>query len=866
MKNKTSKKIHMVCNAHLDPVWLWHWEDGVTEALSTYHIAADFCDEYPDFVFNHNESLLYAFVQKYDVDLHKRIKALVKRGQWKIAGGAYLQPDVNGTSGESHIRQFLFGLKYFKGEFKQRPRTAYNFDPFGHSEGFQQILQECGFSAYIFCRPDYGTYELPVGSFRWKDRSGSEVVARRSDDGYNSRPEDQEKQLGKWTEHYKDEEETMLLWGIGNHGGGPSLETYCQIESFFKKNKLLELVHSSPDDFFKKILKNKDSLPQVQGEIQNSFPGCYTSMSRVKRAHRDCEGLMATAERLAALAWWFDATPYPQKSLESAWKDILFCEFHDILPGSGVPIVETDTLTMMGRCTEILRRSRFDSIMHVLQGEPAPKGKEVPVFIINPHGFALKSIVEFELQLDQLLVWQENVSINLKKGNRNVAFQRISQENNLGTSWRVRLAVHVDLKPFEILRLDASYNTKKEDAHTLPSTNTKTLKIKGENITWQISPKTGLIEQVLQKGSKESLVKKNSFRPVVFQDHDHSWTTADPQQMEGPYCWAQAPRWKKVTAAFKLATKKQMQEISPLACDKWSKKAQNSALPVRIIEDGDVCTVVEAAFTLEHSVLVRHYVIDRKFDTLEIRDRVFYRHKDHMLKLEVPLNFKVNTTNSESLYSAQERTPTKDFTEQPNQRWVAVQGANNFMSVANTGSFAHNLTKNRLYLNVMRSPAYASFGMKENNRFTDNRFRPRQDQGEHLMSYLIRFGDGDGKGQFNEMQASHDAGVLNASPWYQVYYPRSKKKKRSQLMTAGALIAISAKNVEIVAVKKAEKSESLIIRVLEHAGKKTTFTLHIKGSSKSPSLTLMPYQLATYAIQKNKNRITISEVNAVEGF
>jgi alpha-mannosidase len=839
MKNETPKKIHMVCNAHLDPVWLWHWEDGVTEALSTYHIAADFCDEYPDFVFNHNESLLYAFVQKYDVDLHKRIKALVKRGQWKIAGGAYLQPDVNGTSGESHIRQFLFGLKYFKGEFKQRPRTAYNFDPFGHGEGFQQVLEQCGFSAYIFCRPDYGTYELPVGSFVWKDRSGAEVVARRSDDGYNSRPDNLGEDLAKWTEQYKDEEETMLLWGIGNHGGGPSREMYRQIESFFKKNKHLELVHSSPDD-----------------------PGCYTSMSRVKRAHRDCEGLMATAERLAALAWWFDGTPYPQKSLESAWKDILFCEFHDILPGSGVPAVETDSLSMMGRCTEILRRCRFDSIITVLQGEQAPKGKEVPVFIINPHGFRLKSIVEFELQLDQLLVWQENVSINLKKGNRNYLFQRISQENNLGTSWRVRLAVHVDLKPFEILRLDASYNTKKEDAHTLPSTNAKTLKIKGKNITWQISPKTGLIEQVLQKGSKESLVKKNSFRPVVFQDHDHSWTTADPQQMEGPYCWAQAPRWKKVTAAFKLATKKQMQELSPLACDKWSKKAQNSALPVRIIEDGEVCTIVEAAFMLEKSALIRHYVIDKKLDTLEIRDRVFYQHKDHMLKLEVPLNFKVNTTNSETIYSAQERTQTKDFTEQPNQRWVSVQGTNNSMSVANTGSFAHNLTKNTLYLNVMRSPAYASFGMKENNRFTDKRFRPRQDQGEHLMSYLIRFSEG----QFNEMQASHDAALLNASPWYQVYYPRSKKKKQSQLMTEGAPIAVSAKNVEIVAVKKAEKSESLIIRVLEHAGKKTTFTLNIKGSSQSKSLMLMPYQLKTYAIQKKNNRITISEVNAVEGF
>lgn len=100
----TKQKCFLVCNAHLDPVWLWTWEEGLTEAISTYRVAADFLDEHPEFVFNHNESLLYEWVERNDPELFERIKKHVASGRWHLAGGAYLQPDLIATSGESAIR------------------------------------------------------------------------------------------------------------------------------------------------------------------------------------------------------------------------------------------------------------------------------------------------------------------------------------------------------------------------------------------------------------------------------------------------------------------------------------------------------------------------------------------------------------------------------------------------------------------------------------------------------------------------------------------------------------------------------------------------------------------------------------------
>jgi len=123
------KTVHLVCNAHLDPVWLWEWQEGAAEAMSTFRVAADFCEEFDAFVFNHNEAILYRWVEQYEPALFRRIQRLVRRKRWHIMGGWYLQPDCNMPSGESFVRQILMGRDYFSRKFGVRPTTAINFEP-----------------------------------------------------------------------------------------------------------------------------------------------------------------------------------------------------------------------------------------------------------------------------------------------------------------------------------------------------------------------------------------------------------------------------------------------------------------------------------------------------------------------------------------------------------------------------------------------------------------------------------------------------------------------------------------------------------------------------------------------------------------
>ena len=185
MKSTTSKavrRIHLLSNAHLDPVWLWEWQEGVAEILSTFRTAADLCEEFDTFVFNHNEAILYKWVQQYEPALFKRIQKLVRRKKWHIMGGWYLQPDCNMPSGESFVRQILLGKRYFQENFGVSPTTAINFDPFGHCRGLVQIMAKSGYDSYLFGRPVQAKLSLPAEDFVWVGYDGSEVVGSRFPD------------------------------------------------------------------------------------------------------------------------------------------------------------------------------------------------------------------------------------------------------------------------------------------------------------------------------------------------------------------------------------------------------------------------------------------------------------------------------------------------------------------------------------------------------------------------------------------------------------------------------------------------------------------------------------------------------------
>jgi alpha-mannosidase len=236
----------LVCNSHIDPVWLWPWEEGLAATLATFRAAADLCDEFDGFAFCHNEALLYKWVEEFEPALFARIRNLVGAGRWHVIGGWYLQPDCNLPSGESFVRQITTGLRYFRQSFGVRPRVAFNVDPFGHSRGLVQILKQAGYAGYLFCRPDAQHLALESDDFVWVGYDGSTLLAHRAAEHYNSERGRAGVKAVRWLQEHAGDEDGVLLWGVGNHGGGPSREDLRALAALAGDTRDRAIVHGRP--------------------------------------------------------------------------------------------------------------------------------------------------------------------------------------------------------------------------------------------------------------------------------------------------------------------------------------------------------------------------------------------------------------------------------------------------------------------------------------------------------------------------------------------------------------------------------------------------------------------------------------------
>ena len=850
MQNPSSRqKCFLVCNAHLDPVWLWPWEEGLTEAISTFRVAADFCDQYPDFVFNHNESVLYEWVERNDPELFQRILGLVKTGRWHIAGGSYIQPDLIAASGESVIRQFLLAKKYFGEKFGVQPTTAYNFDSFGHPQGYIQILQGCGFDSYVYCRPNRSVLPLPIGSFRWIHASGAEVVARRSDDHYITQGElFKSMKDGNWHEFYKSEGDFMFLWGLGNHGGGPSHAEYADLKRLNEILPDIDFVESTPEDFFKHSLaiRGRENLPTFQGDFKPVSEGCYTSMQIVKSRHREMENLMHLTEKLAAMAWWQKRRDYPTQDLTVAWKDILFSEFHDILPGSGIPQVEHDALTMLGHAAEILRRKKAESMIALLRDEPLAERNETPIFVFNPHSWEVTQEVEIEYGTDRQFA-PDSIERWLLRDGRKIPAQFEKAEENLMQEswgeWRKRAVFSVTIPPLSYQRFETGYAQLPPEQvklwHTPPLPDSETLTIDSDTLHVEINLKTGLLDQVACNG--QTVLKKQSCLPLVFDDINHSWSTI--------------PEWRKPIAKFKLATPKQASQIIGSAFT--HKPFPDGKPPISIIEDGPIRIVVEAIFVFGASYVVQHYIVNKSRPVMAIEQTIFWTEHDRMLRLELNHDRRFGRIEAEKCYSIDDETAgaatatEKDF--QHFLRFSSRDGKSAF-AVVSHGTHAYSRRQNQLRLSILRSPSYSTHETNLPNDYDRylNRYIPRQDQGVRHARFTLLFG-AEAAATDTVARAAYELNVPLAAF---VYFPT---KHGLPAPKRDSFASVSAPNVLATAIKKSESGDGLVFRLWETKGAQTECELIIEGA-RFP-IVIGPWQLKTFILSRAG---ALTETNLIE--
>ncbi|MFC1453423.1 alpha-mannosidase, partial [Verrucomicrobiota bacterium] len=316
--------VHMIGNAHLDPVWLWRWPTGIGEAVATCRSAADRMDEYPDFVFTRSDVWVYEQIERLAPELFERIRRRVAEGRWAIVGGWIVQSDCNLPTAESFRRHMSIGRRYFLDRFGVDVTVGYNVDSFGHCATLPSLLREAGYDAYVMMRPQQHEKELPSPLFRWKAPDGSEVLTWRIVEGYADHHEDLKDHIQAAVDAaLPGIDHVMCFYGVGDHGGGPTKQQIEWIRNNREAVSGAVLQFSHPRAFFDAVKEQAHSLPVVEDELQMHAIGCYSVVRDIKTAVSRAENGLIAAES-AVKAFPCEAPEDAGARLEEAWKRTLF--------------------------------------------------------------------------------------------------------------------------------------------------------------------------------------------------------------------------------------------------------------------------------------------------------------------------------------------------------------------------------------------------------------------------------------------------------------------------------------------------------------------------------------------------------------
>ncbi len=327
--------IHCVGHAHIDMNWMWGWPETVATVNDTFTTVDRLMDEFPEFRFSQSQASVYQIMKDYLPELYAKVKQRVKEGRWEITANHWVEGDKNLASGEILCRHLLYTKRFLAREFgPSRDAVSVDFEPdtFGHAHTLPTILRQAGVRRYYFCRGGHGPQ-----LFWWQGPDGSRVLAFDDQvEWYNGQITPTMTRLVFEFEKATGLKDLLFLYGVGDHGGGPTrrdLQAAGEMNSWpiFPNLKL-----STTDAFFTIAEQHAKGLPVVDRELNFVFEGCYTSQSNIKHANRRSENALVEAEALAVLGQALAGIPYPAEGLALAWRHAMLNQFHDILPGSGV--------------------------------------------------------------------------------------------------------------------------------------------------------------------------------------------------------------------------------------------------------------------------------------------------------------------------------------------------------------------------------------------------------------------------------------------------------------------------------------------------------------------------------------------------
>lgn len=449
---KSSATVSGIGHTHIDVAWQWPLAQTEEKAQHSFSTVLKLIEEYPEYIFMSSQPQLYEYVKMYDEELYERIKKQVADGRFEPEGAMWLEADCNLSSGESFVRQVMFGKRFFKEEFGVDSKVLWLPDVFGYSAALPQILKKSGVDKFVTSKISWNEQnKLPYDTFMWEGLDGTEIFTSFiTDQRYDPKNPDcnfttyvgnitPSEVYGTNRRHQQKQYSNrgIITFGYGDGGGGTTrrmLEYYRRLK--FGLPGLPKLVIEPAKDYLNKLeadfMESSQKLkkcPKWVGELYLEFHrGTYTSIAKNKKNNRDCEFLMQTAEQLSSAIGVNKNCEYPKAEIDACWKTILLNQFHDIIPGSSIKEVYDDSDVQYAKVRKTGNAIVDGAIEKIASGIDKAKG----TVVYNPNSFECDGYAKINgktvyVGKTQPLGWKtvENV---IDKNNISVSDSRIENE------------------------------------------------------------------------------------------------------------------------------------------------------------------------------------------------------------------------------------------------------------------------------------------------------------------------------------------------------------------------------------------------------------------------------------------------------
>jgi alpha-mannosidase len=819
---------HETGNSHIDAAWLWPRSETVDVVHRTFGTAAQLLNEYPKYTYTQSAAQYNEWMADKYPELNNQIKQQIKAGRWELVGGMWVEPDLNLPDGESLVRSIVIGKRYYEKEYGVDVHIGWNPDSFGYNWQLPQIYKKSGIDTFVTQKMEWNdTNQLPFKLFWWESPDGSKVLTYFPHE-YGNRSLDPVRlavDLATARKQAPGLPSIMDLYGVGDHGGGPTRAMLDEGMHWAQPDKIIpKMEFGTADSYFKKVRPevtdtsktwNYNSLaagytyPTAAAEGQISIPtwndelylefhrGVFTSQAGHKLGMRHSEEETLNAEKYASLAW-LDGNKYPNDEFTDAWQKITFNDFHDLAAGSGIAVIyrdaQKDFAAVRHETTEISDASLKTLAARINTGT----GKGVPVLIWNPLAWERSGPVTIDVQMPEAA---SDVSVVDEKG-------RVLPSEVLSTDAKtnsLKLQVRAEAVP------SMGY----ELVHVVPGKRNFTSDLKADGLTIEndamrvtVDKQSGCITSLYNKRAKfETLASGgcgNELQAFTDKPKEYDAWNIDPGTLDVP----------------------------PAKLD--------TAESVELVEHTPMRAVIRVKRKWQSSTFTQDIALSTGADHAVVTTDVDWRERHILLKAAFPLAATSKNATYEIPYGAIERPTTRDNSfekarfEVPALRWADEGDGQHGFSLINNSKYGYDGVGNVLRLTLLRSPTSPD---------------PQADQGMQHFSYGLYPHAGDWK-QAGTVEHGYEFNYLLTAT---VVAPHA-----GALPGTYSYASVSSPDVILTAMKKAEDSNALILRMYESGGKSEQVKVRLPVGATRASVTNLMEQEDGAAVPLSDSTATVS--------